>query len=115
MRSKRGHEMSDQGNPLNLTGALKRFRVMAFVSGVMSLLLWFIYVPIGQFASLDLKEKFVLIPLIHGYTYPFYVFTALHLSVKARYSLQKMIIFILAGTLPVASFIAERRAVKEHM
>ena len=107
--------MSDQGNPLNLTGALKRFRVMAFVSGVMSLLLWFIYVPIGQFASLDLKEKFVLIPLIHGYTYPFYVFTALHLSVKARYSLKKMIIFILAGTLPVASFIAERRAVKEHM
>ena len=107
--------MSDQGNQLNLTGALKRFRVMAFVSGVMSLLLWFIYVPIGQFASLDLKEKFVLIPLIHGYTYPFYVFTALHLSVKARYSLKKMIIFILAGTLPVASFIAERRAVKEHM
>ena len=107
--------MSDQGNPLNLTGALKRFRVMAFVSGVMSLLLWFIYVPIGQFASLDLKEKFILIPLVHGYTYPFYVFTALHLSVKARYSLKKMIIFILAGTLPVASFIAERRAVKEHM
>jgi len=81
----------------------------------MSLLLWFIYVPIGQFASLDLKEKFILIPLVHGYTYPFYVFTALHLSVKARYSLKKMIIFILAGTLPVASFIAERRAVKEHM
>jgi integral membrane protein len=107
--------MSDQGNQLNLTGALKRFRVMAFVSGVMSLLLWFIYVPIGQFASLDLKEKFILIPLVHGYTYPFYVFTALHLSVKARYSLKKMIIFILAGTLPVASFIAERRAVKEHM
>ena len=53
--------------------------------------------------------------LVHGYTYPFYVFTALHLSVKARYSLKKMIIFILAGTLPVASFIAERRAVKEHM
>ena len=115
MRSKRGYEMSDQENQLNLTGALKRFRVMAFVSGVMSLLLWFIYVPIGQFASLDLKEKFILIPLVHGYTYPFYVFTALHLSVKARYSLKKMIIFILAGTLPVASFIAESRAVKEHM
>jgi integral membrane protein len=107
--------MSDQGSSSNLSGALKRFRVMAFVSGTMSLLLWFIYVPIGQLASSDLKEQFLWIPLIHGYTYPFYVFTALHLSVKARYSLQKMIIFVLAGTLPVASFIAERRAVKEHM
>ena len=81
--------MSDQGNASNLSGALKRFRVMAFVSGTMSLLLWFIYVPIGQLASSDLKEQFLWIPLIHGYTYPFYVFTALHLSVKARYSYRK--------------------------
>ena len=107
--------MSNQESSSQLSGALKRFRVMAIFSGTMSLLLWFIYVPIGQLASSDVKERFILIPLIHGYTYPFYVFTALHLSVKARYSLQKMIIFIVAGTLPVASFIAERRAVKEHM
>lgn len=106
--------MANPINPDELRGALTRFRVMAFVSGAMSLLLWFVDVPVTIFGSDSWHEKVVWIPLIHGYTYPFYVFTALHLSVKARYSLPKMIGFILAGTLPIASFIAERRAVKEH-
>lgn len=106
--------MVNSGNPVELGGALNRFRFMAIVSGTMSLLLWFVDMPVVLFGSESWHEKVVWIPLVHGYTYPFYVFTALHLAVKARYSVGKMIGFILAGTLPVASFVAERRAVKEH-
>lgn len=106
--------MANPINPDELRGALTRFRVMAFVSGAMSLLLWFVVLPSRFIGSPDIHEKLSILGVIHGYTYPFYVFTALHLSVKARYSLPKMIGFILAGTLPIASFIAERRAVKEH-
>jgi integral membrane protein len=86
---------------------------MAIVSGVMSLLLWFVYVPVKAFShDPNLHSKLVWIPIVHGYLYPIYVLTAIQLSIKAKWALPKMLGFILAGTLPVASLIAERRVVK---
>jgi hypothetical protein len=38
---------------------------------------------------------------------------AIHFTAKARFTIKRMILFILAGTLPVASFIAERRVMRE--
>jgi len=93
-------------------GTVQRYRVMAIISGVMSLLLWFVYVPIKIINhSPDLHSMLVWIPIAHGYLYPIYVLTAIQLSVKAKWPLSKMVGFILAGTLPVASLIAERRVV----
>ena len=86
---------------------------MAIVSCVMSLLSWFVYMPIKIFgADPSLHSKLVWIPIAHGYLYPIYVLTAILLSIKAKWALPKMLGFILAGTLPVASFIAERRVVQ---
>lgn len=93
-------------------GTVQRYRVMAIISGVMSLLLWFVYVPIKAFShDPNLHSKLVWIPIAHGYLYPIYVLTAIQLSIKAKWALPKMLGFILAGTLPVASLIAERRVV----
>lgn len=99
-----------------MTGAVLRYRVMAWVAGVMSLLLWFVYMPVKYiFDAPDLVGKLTWIPMVHGMPiYPLYVLAALNLSFKAKYSVTKMIGFILAGTLPVASFIAERRVVTEN-
>lgn len=95
------------------SGTVQRYRVMAIVSGVMSLLLWFIYVPIKAFShDPSLHSALVWIPIAHGYLYPIYVLTAIQLSIKARWPLLKMLGFILAGTLPVASLVAERRVMK---
>lgn len=97
-------------------GTVQRFRVMAIVSGVMSLLLWFVYVPIKAFShNPDLHSKLVWIPMVHGYLYPIYVITAIQLSIKAKWALPKMLGFILAGTLPVASLVAERRVVAQFL
>lgn len=97
-----------------MSGVLKRFRFMAIFAGVMSLLLWFVELPIVYILNNENWESNVKwIPIVHGYVYPFYVFTAIHYSVRARYDIKKMIFFILAGTLPIASFIAERRAFRE--
>jgi len=49
---------------------------------------------------------------VHGYVYAFYVLAAIHFTAKARYTIKGMILFILAGTLPVASFIAERKVAR---
>ena len=98
-----------------MKSALNRFRIMAIVSGVMSLLLWFVYMPIKYLFDLpDLQSDIVWIPMVHGYLYPIYILTALQFSMKARWPLMKMLGLILAGTLPVASLIAERRVVRSN-
>jgi integral membrane protein len=98
-----------------MAGTVMRYRIMALVSGVMSLLLWFVYVPIKAFASNpDLHSNLVWIPMVHGYLYPIYVLAAIQFSIKARWSLPKMVGLILAGTLPVASLITERRVVRQY-
>ena len=98
-----------------LEGAMARYRIMAIWAGVMSLLLWFVQVPIHTFShNTSLQNKLVWIALVHGYTYPIYVLTAFQYCVKSRKSFTTTIVFILAGILPIASFIAERRAVRDY-
>jgi integral membrane protein len=98
-----------------MSGAVKRFRVMAQIAGVMSLLLWFVDLPVAYlFNNEDWKSKVAWIPFVHGWVYAAYLLTALQFSVKARWELRRVIWLALAGTLPVASFIAERRIVKQY-
>jgi integral membrane protein len=98
-----------------LKGALLRYRVMAFWSGCMSLLLWFVEVPENHILHhySGAQVKWVWIAIVHGFTYPIYVVTAFHYSLKARKSFMTTIFYILAGTLPIASFVAERRATRD--
>ncbi|MFZ9910115.1 MAG: DUF3817 domain-containing protein [Candidatus Nanopelagicaceae bacterium] len=97
----------------SMHGVFIRFRVMAVIAGVMSLLLWFVDLPaVYLIDNPSLKEQVSWIPYVHGYTYPFYVLTAIHLAAKMRWSVPRMIALIFAGTLPLTSFIAERRLVR---
>jgi integral membrane protein len=98
-----------------MSGAIKRFRVMALVAGVMALLLWFVDLPVAYlFDNEDWKAKVEWIPRVHGLIYALYVLTALQFATKARWSYKKMLWLILAGTLPIASFVAERRVVRQY-
>lgn len=98
-----------------MKSSLLRFRVMAIISGVMSLLLWFVYMPAKYILNLpDFHSALVWIPMVHGYLYPIYILTALQFSRKAGWPFMKMLGLLLAGTLPVASLIAERRVVRRY-
>ncbi len=98
-----------------MSGVLMRFRVMAIIAGVLSLLLWFGYMPAKYILdNPTLLDNVRWIPLVHGYLYPIYILTAIQFAAVARFPLKRMIGFILAGTLPVASLIAERRVVKQY-
>ena len=98
-----------------MKSAVLRFRVMAIVSGLMSLLLWFVYMPIKYiFDAPELHSSIIWIPMVHGYLYPIYILTAIQFATKARWQIMKMLGLILAGTLPVASLLAERRVVRSH-
>ena len=92
-----------------------RFRIMAILAGVMSLLLWFVDLPVAYLLNNDdWKSKVEWIPFVHGWIYAVYVLTALQFSVKVKWPLSRVLLLILAGTLPIASLVAERRIVKQY-
>jgi len=98
-----------------MKSTLLRFRVMAILAGIMSLLLWFIDLPVVYlFDNADWKAAVAWIPFVHGWIYLAYVLTALQFSVKAHWPKKKILWLLLAGTLPVASLIAERRVVRRY-
>lgn len=98
-----------------MKSAVLRFRSMAIIAGVMSLLLWFVDLPVAYlFDNPDWKERVAWIPFVHGWVYLAYVITAIQFATKARWPLMKMLALIVAGTLPIASLIAERRVVRSY-
>jgi integral membrane protein len=98
-----------------MNGVITRFRIMAIWAGGMSLLLWFIYMPAKYLVSDEsFYERFIWIPIVHGFTYPIYLLAALHLCIMKRKTLISTCLFLLAGTLPVASIWIERSVAKER-
>ncbi len=98
-----------------MSGAIKRYRVMALVAGVMSLLLWFVDLPVAYLLNnQEWKDAVAWIPFVHGWVYAAYVLVAIQFSVKAQWPMKKIIWLILAGTLPIASIAAERRVVRQY-
>jgi integral membrane protein len=98
-----------------MKSSLARFRVMAIIAGVMSLLLWFVDLPVAYlFNNPEWKAAVAWIPFVHGWVYFAYVIVALQFSVKAKWPIRKILGLLLAGTLPVASLIAERRVVRRY-
>ena len=96
-------------------GVLTRFRLMAILCGVNLLLLIFGYMPAKHiFHIVDTHQWMVFIPIAHGYLYIIYILTALQIGVQKKMSLLVILALIAAGTLPFASFIAERRIVKKY-
>jgi integral membrane protein len=98
-----------------MISAVKRFRFMALVAGVMSLLLWFVDLPVVYlFDNPDWKAAVAWIPFVHGWIYLAYVLVALQFSVKAKWPIKNILWLLLAGTLPFASIAAERRVVRQY-
>lgn len=96
-----------------MRSVLTRYRVMCFAAGVMSLLLWFVELPVKYLLDAPtLEAKLDWIPIVHGYIYAIYVLATVNLAIKAGWQPIRILKFVLAGTLPIASFITEKRAQK---
>jgi len=95
-------------------GALQRFRLMAILCGANLLLLCGYLVAKYGFDFVKTHQWMVFIPIAHGYLYIVYILTALQIGVQKRMSLPVILALVAAGTLPFASFIAERRIVKKY-
>jgi hypothetical protein len=97
------------------TAVMTRFRLMAILCGVNLLLLAFGYMPAKYiFDAVETNKWLISIPIAHGYLYIVYILTALQIGVQKKMSLLTILALIAAGTLPFASFVAERRIVKKY-
>lgn len=91
-----------------MTAALMRFRVVAYIVGVFLLLLVFVAMPLKYFAD---QPMFVaIIGPVHGFIYMVYLVAAFDLAVRAKWPFVRTVLVLLAGTIPVMSFVAERKA-----
>ena len=88
------------------SGALKRYRVMAFVTGVV-LLAGCTALVLKALSVPHMEPGTGLIWLGHGYLYLVYVIITGILGVKLRWPLPRYALVMLAGTIPTMSFVAE--------
>ena len=90
--------------------ALTRYRVMAWVVGVLLIALILVAVPLKYLA--DIEGPVAVIGTAHGWLYAIFFVTACDLALRARWSLRGTVLVLLAGTVPVLSFAAERIATR---
>lgn len=91
-----------------MSAALKRYQVMAYVVGVMLLVLVFIAMPLEYLGPKDDTLVSIVGP-IHGFLYMVYLVTAFDLALKAKWRFTRTLLVLLAGTVPAMSFVAERK------
>lgn len=87
--------------------ALKRYRVMAYITGVMLLVLC-VEVILRYIVKANVSW-IAWVPIAHGWIYVIYLVTVIDLWSKMRWSFGRLTAMVLAGVVPVMSFILERR------
>ncbi|MDX6286065.1 MAG: hypothetical protein QOG53_1550 [Frankiales bacterium] len=91
--------------------ALLRYRIMAFVTGTVLVVLSAVAVPLKYAAD---KSTFSDIGWpIHGALFIFYCAASLDLAIRCKWSTKYTILVMLAGTIPVATFFAERKVTEK--
>jgi integral membrane protein len=90
-----------------ISGAMQRYKVMAYIVGVGLIILVFIGIPLQYGANFSIVEK--VVGTAHGFLYIVYLVSALDLARRARFTLLQMAAMIGAGLLPFLAFIIERK------
>ena len=87
---------------------VRAYRIMAYVTGVVLMVLCFVGIPLQVWADNLFVVKYV--GTAHGFLYIVYVLVAFVMTraVKIPVASPKTIIVLLAGTIPVLTFVVER-------
>jgi integral membrane protein len=87
-------------------GALTRYRIIAWVVGVVLIMLVVVGMPLKYVGHDD--SVVATVGPFHGFLYMVYLVLAFDLGRRARWPLSRMVLVMLAGTVPFVSFWAER-------
>ena len=94
-----------------LNGPFLRYRIMAWITGVLlpALTVWLV-VGYGflDYANVESKPGlYSLLWMLHGWLYVVYLIVGVDLAFRVKYSVIRTIAILVAGTIPFASFFAE--------
>jgi integral membrane protein len=88
-----------------------RYRVMAYVTGTVLLVACFVAIPLTY--GFDRPAFGKVVWTLHGWLYLLYLMAAVHLAMARRWALPRLVLVLLAGTIPFLSFVMERRISRE--
>jgi integral membrane protein len=88
-------------------GALIRYRIIAWTVGVVLLVLVLVAMPIKYIGGND--ALVAIVGPIHGFLFMVYVVLTFDLGRRAKWPLGRMVLVMLAGTIPFLSFWTERK------
>jgi integral membrane protein len=91
--------------------ALTRYRVMAYVVGVLLVLLVVVGMPLKYLGDQD--AVVATVGPVHGFMYVLYLLTVLDLTTRHRWTWTRAVGVMLAGTIPFVSFYAEHRVTRD--
>jgi integral membrane protein len=91
-----------------LARAVRRYRIMAYITGVVLIILCFVGIPLQVFAHNQFVVNYV--GTTHGILYLIYLGTAYWMTreVGMKLASPQTVLVLLAGTIPVLTFVVER-------
>jgi integral membrane protein len=91
---------------------LRRYRVMAYTTAVLLIVLVFVGVPLQLW---DQNQWVVrIVGTMHGYLYIVYLLVAFDFTRRLRVPLLWMVAVLLAGTIPFCAIVAERLLTRRY-
>lgn len=90
-----------------MSAALTRYRVAAYVVGVVLIVLVLVAMPLKYLADDPTLVHYV--GQAHGFLYLAYLVLAFDLGLRATWSWTRLAMVLLAGTVPFLSFVVERK------
>ena len=100
---------------MSIETALRAYRIAAWVTGIGLVILVFVAMPLKYFFGQPLLVA--IVGMAHGFLYMAYIVITLLLAERCRWRPVDALVILVAGTIPLASFFAERRVtarVREH-
>ncbi len=91
---------------MSIPTALRNYRVAAWITGIGLIVLVFVAMPLKYF--FDTPGPVAIVGVSHGFLYMIYIVCTLILAERVRAKPLEALVVLLAGTVPIASFVVER-------
>ncbi len=88
-----------------MKAAVLRYRVMAYVTGVVLVVLCFVGIPLQVAGHPAVASD---VGVVHGILYIIYLVSALLLARELKLAIGPTVVMLLAGTVPIMTFVVER-------
>ncbi len=96
-----------------MRAAVLRYRVMAYITGVLIIVVCFVGIPLQVAAN----QTFIVnqVGTVHGFLYLVYIAMAWMLATRLKLSTGVTVMLLLAGTVPVMTFVVERWLTRRYI